>query len=360
MKERIALWVAGVLLLYVLGMIALVPLGPGLIALEPVSGSVSPLRYEVVGLGTHFAGQTQQARVFAGRPGEVWEWRVIEARNDARLVVEAVWPEKLKTKSLDLFVYHPTDGTLLLENALHVGHVPIDDAAAYPPLASPVPAGDNLGFHFPFQPQIFESIRNLMLHVPMWFAMFFLSGLGFFASVRQLGSARLLPADGEAHSASSVALFFGILGLLTGSIWARFTWGTWWVDDPQLNGALVTVLVYGGYHVLRASLDEPMLRARLSSVYNLFAFVILIVLLLILPRFSESLHPGKGGNPGFNTYDLDSALRWVFYPAVVGWSLLGWLLYRIHFRYHRLRQRLEMSESHPSTALNPPTGTPWR
>ena len=360
MKERIALGVAGALLLYVLGMIALVPLGPGLIALEPVEGAVTPLRYEVVGLGTHFAGQTHEARVFAGRPGEVWEWRVVEARNDARLVVEAVWPEKLKTKSLDLFVYHPTDGTLLLENALHVGHIPIDATATYPPLTTPVPPGDELGFHFPFQPQIFESIRNLMLHVPMWFAMFFLAGLGFFASIRQLGSTRLLAADGEARSASSVALFFGVLGLITGSIWARFTWGTWWVDDPQLNGALVTVLVYGGYSVLRSSLDDAALRARLAAVYNLFAFMILIVLLLILPRFSESLHPGKGGNPGFNTYDLDSALRWVFYPAVVGWSLLGWLLYRIHYRFHSLRQRLEGIESMTSSLLSPPNGTHWK
>jgi len=357
MKDRVALVASGALLLYVIAMTALVPLGPGLIALEPVEAT--PLqRFEVVGLGTHFAGQTTQTRVFVGQPGAVWEWRVLEARDNSRLLVEAVWPEKLKSKSLDVFVYHPTDGTLLLENALHVDHLPVDAATAFPPLSQPIPSGDGLGLHFPFQPQIFESIRNLLWHVPMWFTMFLLAGIGFVASIRQLGSNRLLPADGQAEAASRVALFFGLLGLITGSIWARFTWGTWWVDDPQLNGALVTVLVYGGYSVLRASLEDAMLRARLASAYNLFAFVILVILLLILPRFSESLHPGKGGNPGFNAYDLDSTLRLVFYPAVVGWGLLGWVLYRLGLRMDLVTRWMESLDPPldpgPSTTPNSP------
>ena len=344
MKDRVALLASGALLLYVIAMTCLVPLGPGLIALEPVADA--PLqRFEVVGLGTHFAGQTTQSRVFVGQPGAVWEWRVLEARSNSRLLVESVWPEKLRSKSLDLFVYHPTDGTLLLENALHVEHVPVDAVTTFPALSQRIPPGDALGLHFPFQPQIFESIRNLLWHVPMWFTMFLLAGIGFVASIRQLGSNRLLAADGQAEAASRVALFFGVLGLITGSIWARFTWGTWWVDDPQLNGALVTVLVYGGYGVLRASLEEAMLRARLAAVYNLFAFVILVILLLILPRFSESLHPGKGGNPGFNAYDLDSTLRLVFYPAVVGWGMLGWVLYRLGYRMDGATRWMEAQDA---------------
>jgi heme exporter protein C len=52
-----------------------------------------------------------------------------------------------------------------------------------------------------------------------------------------------------------------------------------------------------------------------------------IWLLLILPRMTDSLHPGNGGNPGFNQYDLDSKMRAIFYPAIIGWTLLGvWMM----------------------------------
>jgi len=53
----------------------------------------------------------------------------------------------------------------------------------------------------------------------------------------------------------------------------------------------------------------------------------MIVFIMILPRLQDSLHPGNGGNPAFGKYDLDSTLRMVFYPAVLGWMLLGvWML----------------------------------
>ena len=134
-----------------------------------------------------------------------------------------------------------------------------------------------------------------------------------------------------------VGLWFGVLGLLTGSLWARFTWGAWWVDDPQLNGAFVTVMVYAGYLVLRGSVQDAKLRARLAAVYNLFGFCLLVVLLMVLPRFTESLHPGKGGNPAFSSYDLDSALRAAFYPAVLGWMILGTWMYALQLRIERWR-----------------------
>jgi heme exporter protein C len=242
---------------------------------------------------------------------------------------------------LSLFTNDPIDGTLLLENAVFVGEssVQVIDKAVNWPSISITEHPANLGFHFPYQPRIVESIRNLFLHVPLWFTMFLLAGIAFVGSVRQLGETGPSIHDERAEAATRVAVWFGVLGLITGSIWARGAWGAWWVDDPQLNGALVTVLVYSGYLVLRGSIDSPALRAKLSAVFNLFAFVILVILLLILPKFSESLHPGKDGSPAFNTYDLNNALRAVFYPAVIGWMLLSLWMYRITLRMQRLTHR---------------------
>ena len=185
-----------------------------------------------------------------------------------------------------------------------------------------------------------ESIRNLMLHVPMWFTMFLLMGISFAQSIRTLRLGGDPDRDLRAVASVKVGLWFGVLGLLTGSLWARFTWGAWWVDDPQLNGAFVTVMVYAGYLVLRGSVQDAKLRSRLSAVYNLFGFCLLVVLLMVLPRFTESLHPGKGGNPAFSSYDLDSALRAAFYPAVLGWMILGTWMYSLQLNMERLTQRI--------------------
>ena len=67
---------------------------------------------------------------------------------------------------------------------------------------------------------------------------------------------------------------------------------------------------------------------------------LLFVLLMVLPRFTESLHPGKGGNPAFSSYDLDSALRAAFYPAVLGWMILGTWMYQLQLRIEQTRERI--------------------
>jgi heme exporter protein C len=77
------------------------------------------------------------------------------------------------------------------------------------------------------------------------------------------------------------------------------------------------------------------------SVYNIFCFPIFIVLIFVLPRITDSLHPGNGGNPGFNSYDLDSRLRMVFYPAVIGWTLIGFWLADLHIRTKQLALKKE-------------------
>jgi heme exporter protein C len=66
-----------------------------------------------------------------------------------------------------------------------------------------------------------------------------------------------------------------------------------------------------------------------------------IVLIFVLPRLTASLHPGNGGNPGFNSYDLDSRLRMVFYPAVIGWILIGFWIANIQIRLKKIELKKE-------------------
>lgn len=191
----------------------------------------------------------------------------------------------------------------------------------------------------PRQVILYESIRNLYFHVPMWFTMITLFLLSTIQSIKSLASNELLP-DQKAISYVNTGIVFGILGTITGSIWAKFTWGAWWTNDVKLNGSAITMLIYFAYLILRGSLDDPQKRARIAAIYNIFAFVMLIVFIGILPRMTDSLHPGNGGNPGFNNYDLDNNMKLVFYPAVIGWILLGLWISQIRLRINKIKSQL--------------------
>jgi heme exporter protein C len=167
-----------------------------------------------------------------------------------------------------------------------------------------------------------ETIRALYFHVPMWFGMVLLFVLSIYHSIQYLRT-NSIDHDHKAVSYAHVGMIFGVLGMVTGMLWANYTWGSPWHGDPKQNGAAIAMLVYLAYFVLRGSLDNQEQKARLSAVYNIFAFAAMIPLIFIIPRLQDSLHPGSGGNPGFNAYDLDNRMRAIFYPAVIGWFLIG-------------------------------------
>jgi heme exporter protein C len=177
----------------------------------------------------------------------------------------------------------------------------------------------------------------------MWFTMLAGSFISAYHSLRYLQSGAAW-RDVRAVEAARLTIVFGLMGLMTGMTWARFTWyvgtGLWWSGDPKQSMAAVGVLVYGAYFVLRSTLDESVLRARVGAVYNLFAMTTLPFLLYVSPRQMESLHPGAEGNPAFSQI-THPIMRLVFYPAIIGFIGLFWLLYTQRVRLALLQDRLQ-------------------
>lgn len=192
----------------------------------------------------------------------------------------------------------------------------------------------------PRLPILNETVRALYFHVAMWFSMLAMLTVGIVYSIKYLKNGRL-EDDDMALEFTNGAILFGVIGIATGSLWARFTWGAYWTNDPKLNAAAIGLLMYFAYLILRNSLTDIFQRAKISAVYSIFAYAAFIPLIFILPRLTDSLHPGNGGNPGFNAYDMDSQLRMVFYPAIIGWSLLGTWVSTIRVRYRRLERKME-------------------
>ncbi len=186
-------------------------------------------------------------------------------------------------------------------------------------------------FPVPRLPILHETIRNLYFHVPMWMGMLSVFIISVFYSIKYLNTGK------EEYDLASVecvntGLLFYSLGLITGMLWAKYAWGEFWSGDPKQNSAAIAFLLYCAYLVLRNSIDEEQKRAKISAIYNIFAFPIMIVLIFVLPRMTDSLHPGSGGNPAFGKYDLDNGMKIAFYPAMLGWSLFAVWIATIRYR----------------------------
>lgn len=193
----------------------------------------------------------------------------------------------------------------------------------------------------PDVPLLHETVRNLFFHVPCWFSMLLLMLSSLVYSIKFLRTGKKI-YDIVAVNLIKSAMVFGILGFITGMLWGNYIWGnliSWITNDVKTLGAAIGLLIYLAYFVLRGSIEDEEKRAKVSAVYSIFAFVLINVAINVVPRLTDSLHPGSGGNASFTVYDLDSTMRVVFYPAVIAYFLLGcWissLLVRIGILHYK-------------------------
>ncbi len=202
-----------------------------------------------------------------------------------------------------------------------------------------------MGFlgYIPPQPILNETARNLYFHVTMWFAMLTMLAIAVVNSIKYLGNSHEI-FDTKAEEYTKTAIVFGLLGCVTGAIWGNFTWGDPWPNDPKLNAVAIGMLIYFAYLILRGSFEDEQKRARISAIYNIFAFAVFIPLIFILPRLTDSLHPGNGGNPGLKPMDTTNSMRMVFYPASIGWILLGLWITTVKLRYRFLKEKIQSND----------------
>ncbi len=186
-----------------------------------------------------------------------------------------------------------------------------------------------------------ETIRNLFFHVPMWIAMMVCFTVSVVYAIKYL---RKHDPVNDIYSTefARTGTLLGILGLITGMIWANYQWGKPWSGDAKQNGTAIALLMYFAYFVLKGSLNDEEKQSRIGAVYNIFAFFMLFPTLWILPRLTESLHPGgmgSEGNPGLNPKDTSNSMRTVMYPAFIGWTLLSVWITTLWIRVQLIQQK---------------------
>jgi heme exporter protein C len=335
------------ILLYTFTAGLLVPLKAGIEKVTPDSAEGGrTLTLSVTGYNTSFQKDETGLRAWLKLDEEhVLAARAVQAVNPTLLQATFAIPATLDLKPesyfLSLLLDAPSEGSIVLPDAVYLKPSSVAISPKQPdPAWKAIPEGLHAGMRlsYPYRNLLAETIRNTYFHVPLWFGMILILLVSVIYSIRYLTDAR------EAHDQMAAAftatgIVFGLLGLATGAVWARYTWGSFWSWDIKQIVSAVALLIYMAYFVLRNSFEDEEQKARLGAVYNIFAFAALIPLLFVIPRLNSvgvSLHPGNGGNPGFGGEDLDNTMRMVFYPAIIGWTLLGVWMATLWARYYKL------------------------
>lgn len=336
-------WLCVALLIYVSIGGLTIPLGAGITEVSPLTFSTNQTtHFTIKGYHTHF--DQKDLQVWLKNGANYYCADTFYLQPDHSIIAQFGFSasEPLDKRSFDVVINNAADGTVALRDAvtlLSTTDTSTIGAVTNSKRCTPeVAVNKAAGFSFPYREILYESIRNTFFHVPMWFVMTMLAFTSLIASILYLAKGDI-KWDIISHQSILVALVFGICGLLTGMLWANYTWGQPWVNDPKLNGAAVGVMIYFAYLVLRGSISDEIKRARIAAVYNVFGLVIFMLFIYIIPRLTDSLHPGNGGNPAFSKYDLDSSLRLFFYPASIGWILLGFWIMSLLVRIQFVRQK---------------------
>lgn len=340
-----ALGVALLIYVFVVGMI--VPLTPGILSVSPTSARTgTSLELSVTGYNSQYA-QGDGIRAWLKLDNEhTIKAQRIEVQDERQLTATFLLPPYLpvdgRVRDFTLVLDSEKDGTSVLPSAVFVTQDSIDPKQGQQSwINTPITdLHERWTMTYPFRNILSETIRNTYFHVPLWFAMLFLFLASVYHSVNYLRFADV-QHDIKAQGYTRVGILLGLLGLVTGAIWARYTWGEFWSGDVKQNMTAIALLIYCAYLILRASFEDEEQRARVSAVYNIFAFALLIPLIYIIPRLVDSLHPGAGGNPAFGSQDLDNTMRLVFYPAIIGWTLIGFWMAELLYRMGRIEQREE-------------------
>ncbi len=189
----------------------------------------------------------------------------------------------------------------------------------------------------PLVPVLQETTRVLYFHIPAAWVTVVALGWSMLQSALYLWK-RDLKHDDHAAAAAELGLIFCVAATVSGSLWAKAMWGSYWNWDPRETSIFFILLLYGAYLALRTSIEGDEKRARLSAVYSLVAFVAVPPLMFIVPRIYSTLHP----DPIINTsgkIDMDPMIRECFFSMLIGFTFLFAWLQKLRVRVSRLERR---------------------
>ncbi|MFH2029164.1 MAG: cytochrome c biogenesis protein [Bacteroidota bacterium] len=197
-------------------------------------------------------------------------------------------------------------------------------------------------YDFPLIPGLEDKAKIIFFHVPTaWLAVVaFLMSMVF--GIKYLKN-QDMDNDAKSSAALQLGMVFAILATVTGSIWAKFTWGSFWHWDPRETSIFILLLIYGSLFALRSAVENEDKRAKLSAVYSIIAFLTVPFFVFIMPRIMTGLHPGSANDDTSGPvvdFKMNSNMQMVFYLSLIAFTILYYWMWNISYKSIIIKDKL--------------------
>ena len=209
-------------------------------------------------------------------------------------------------------------------------------------IAFPIVENPQAWYEFPNIPGLEENAKIIFFHVPTaWLTLiaFLVSTIYSFRYLKR----KDLDDDAKAYTSAQLGMIFCILATVTGAVWAKFAWGSFWSWDPRQTSIFALLLIYGALFALRSSIESEEKRATLSAVYSLIAFVTVPFFIFIMPRIMKGLHPGSADDTNAGpvvNFNMNSSMLLIFFISLIGFTILYFWMWNVSYRSIIYRAKL--------------------
>jgi heme exporter protein C len=198
----------------------------------------------------------------------------------------------------------------------------------------PIVQSPSQWYEFPYIPGLEENAKIIFFHVPTaWITVIaFLMSTIF--SILYL-TKKDLDYDAKSFAAAQLGMIFCILATVTGSVWSKFAWGSFWSWDPRQTSIFALLLIYGAWFALRSAIESEDKRAALSSVYSIIAFLTVPFFIFIMPRIMTGLHPGSADDTNAGPivdFKMNANMQLIFFLSMIGFTILFFWMWKLGYK----------------------------
>lgn len=209
-------------------------------------------------------------------------------------------------------------------------------------IAFPIVKNPEKWYEFPFIPGLEENAKIIFFHVPTSWLTVIAFLMSTIYSIKYLQKKDMLD-DAKAYTAAQLGMIFCILATVTGAVWAKFAWGSFWSWDPRQTSIFALMLIYGALFALRSAIENEEKRATLSSVYSIISFVTVPFFIFIMPRIMNGLHPGSADDTTSGPvvdFKMNANMMLVFYLSLIGFTILYFWMWQVGYKSYMFKEKL--------------------